>query len=405
MQTFKNDTLENINYYLKKQKDAGLFVKLILQAKNNTIKIEVRNNAKLTQFETERIQNKIEQAQKFNSIEDALSTVLDDTEGAGLGLVIIILMLEKIGMTVDSFQSVCENDETITRIILPINKDLQNNFEIISEEFSTVIEDLPQFPENITKLSRLLSDPEATMQDICNQIMSDVAISAELLKIVNSAAYGLKNTVKNIQDAVKFIGTRGIQNILYSIGSMRIFASMNKKNLNLWNHAYKAAFFSFNLAKNLCSQERNIIDDAFTCGLLHDMGKLIFETTHPDFLEKIKDICVQKNVPVEVFEKVLAGANHGEIGAKIAQKWNFPGTIVDVIHYHHSPELAPIETRKLCYLVYLSDAMIHYAEKSIQFDQIQQDALAEFNIQSEEIFQKLSEKLEHGFVEFSSGTR
>ncbi|MDD6929538.1 MAG: hypothetical protein PUI78_01730, partial [Treponema sp.] len=175
MQTFKNDTLENINYYLKKQKDAGLFVKLILQAKNNTIKIEVRNNAKLTQFETERIQNKIEQAQKFNSIEDALSTVLDDTEGAGLGLVIIILMLEKIGMTVDSFQSVCENDETITRIILPINKDLQNNFEIISEEFSTVIEDLPQFPENITKLSRLLSDPEATMQDICNQIMSDVA--------------------------------------------------------------------------------------------------------------------------------------------------------------------------------------------------------------------------------------
>lgn len=405
MQTFKNDTLENINYYLKKQKDAGLFVKLILQAKNNTIKIEVRNNAKLTQFETERIQNKIEQAQKFNSIEDALSTVLDDTEGAGLGLVIIILMLEKIGMTVDSFQSVCENDETITRIILPINKDLQNNFEIISEEFSTVIEDLPQFPENITKLSRLLSDPEATMQDICNQIMSDVAISAELLKIVNSAAYGLKNTVKNIQDAVKFIGTRGIQNILYSIGSMRIFASMNKKNLSLWNHAYKAAFFSFNLAKNLCSQERNIIDDAFTCGLLHDMGKLIFETTHPDFLEKIKDICVQKNVPVEVFEKVLAGANHGEIGAKIAQKWNFPDTIVDVIHYHHSPELAPIETRKLCYLVYLSDAMIHYAEKSIQFDQIQQDALAEFNIQSEEIFQKLSEKLEHGFVEFSSGTR
>ena len=243
------------------------------------------------------------------------------------------------------------------------------------------------------------------MQDICNQIMSDVAISAELLKIVNSAAYGLKNTVKNIQDAVKFIGTRGIQNILYSIGSMRIFASMNKKNLNLWNHAYKAAFFSFNLAKNLCSQERNIIDDAFTCGLLHDMGKLIFETTHPDFLEKIKDICVQKNVPVEVFEKVLAGANHGEIGAKIAQKWNFPSTIVDVIHYHHSPELAPIETRKLCYLVYLSDAMIHYAEKSIQFDQIQQDALAEFNIQSEEIFQKLSEKLEHGFIEFSSGTR
>ena len=93
MKTFKNDTLNNIKYYLQKQKDAGLYVKLILQIQNNTIKIEVKNNSKITPFELERINQKLAQAKQFDSIQDALTTVLDDSEGAGLGLVILILML------------------------------------------------------------------------------------------------------------------------------------------------------------------------------------------------------------------------------------------------------------------------------------------------------------------------
>ena len=117
LKTFKEDTLNNINYYLQLQKNAGLYVKLILQVRANKIKIEIRNNSNLTVFEYKRIHDKLSRAQQYTCIEDAISQVLDDSEGAGLGLIIMILMLEKIGLTEENFQVLCENGETITRII------------------------------------------------------------------------------------------------------------------------------------------------------------------------------------------------------------------------------------------------------------------------------------------------
>ncbi len=397
MKLFKSETESNLNYYLQKQKEAGLFVKLILQAKNDKIKIEVRNNAKITEFENQKINEKINLASKLNSIEDVFSTVLDNSEGAGLGLIIIILMLEKIGMSRNNFQIISEENETVIRIILPIDKKLNKNLDVISEEFSRAIERLPQFPQNIAKLGKMLSDPKSKLQEISDYIKSDISLSVELLKIVNSVSFGLRNSVKNIEDAVKFIGTRELQNILYSIGSLKIFAS--EKNINIWKHAYKAGFYAYNLSKMLCSKEKEIVDDAFTCGLLHDMGKLIFETTHPEFLEKIKNVCIRKDVPVELFEKILAGSNHGEIGAKIAEKWNFPQPIVDVIEFHHFPELAPIENRRLCHIVYLADSMIHYRDNEMPFDKVEKESLEEFNIESEESFDKLALSIEKIFAE------
>ena len=94
METFKVDTLENIKYYLQLQKKAGYYIKLILQTRSNKIKIEVRNNVDLMIFEYKRIHDKIARAQQYNSIDEAFSEVLDDTEGAGLGLIIMVLMLQ-----------------------------------------------------------------------------------------------------------------------------------------------------------------------------------------------------------------------------------------------------------------------------------------------------------------------
>ena len=77
------------------------------------------------------------------------------------------------------------------------------------------------------------------------------------------------------------------------------------------------------------------------------MGKIIFETTHPDLLERIMTVCSSKGIAKETFEKLISGVNHGEIGARVAEKWNFPETISNVIRYHHEPEEAPKDIRKL----------------------------------------------------------
>ena len=397
MKTFKNDTLNNINYYLKLQKDAGLYVRLILQVKNNNIKIEVRNNSKITPFEKERIQQKLEQAQQYESIQDALTTVLDDSEGAGLGLVILILMLEKIGMTKENFQTITNDTETITRNTLPLSEETQKEIDTISEEFSNAIQDLPQFPQNIEKLNKLLDSDDSKISDIANQISNDVALTGELLKTVNSAAFSLQTPCSNIADAVKMIGTRGIKNMLYSIGSLNIFAAQTKKNEDLWKHSYQVAFYSYNLAKNFCKSDNSVVEDSFVCGLLHDMGKVIFETNCPEYLENVKKICKDKITSLDLFEKIISGVNHGEIGAKIAEKWNFPESIINVIRFHHSPENAPEATKILAAIIYIADLMVHYHNSDIQYCQIDKNILEKFNITCENQFQQIADKLKTVF--------
>ena len=397
MKTFKNDTLNNINYYLKLQKDAGLYVRLILQVKNNNIIIEVRNNSKITPFEKERIQQKLEQAQQYESIQDALTTVLDDSEGAGLGLVILILMLEKIGMTKENFQTITNDTETITKITLPLSEETQKEIDTISEEFSNAIQDLPQFPQNIEKLNKLLDSDDSKISDIANQISNDVALTGELLKTVNSAAFSLQTPCSSISDAVKMIGTRGIKNMLYSIGSLNIFAAQTKKNEDLWKHSYQVAFYSYNLAKNFCKSDNSVVEDSFVCGLLHDMGKVIFETNCPEYLENVKKICKDKITSLDLFEKIISGVNHGEIGAKIAEKWNFPESIINVIRFHHSPENAPEATKILAAIIYIADLMVHYHNSDIQYCQIDKNILEKFNITCENQFQQIADKLKTVF--------
>ena len=397
LKTFKEDTLNNINYYLGLQKKAGLYVKLILQVRNNKIKIEVRNNSSLTVFEYKRIHDKLARAQQYTSVEDALSQILDDSEGAGLGLVIMILMLEKIGLTEDNFQTLCENGETITRIILPLSEKTQKQIDIISAEFVKLIDSLPQFPDNITAINKLLNDPDSKMSDIAMQISNDVSLTGELLKMVNSAAFALASPCHSITDAVKLVGLRGIKNLLFSIGTMQTFKAVSGDKADLWTHAYQVAFYSYNLARNFFSGKRAVIEDSYICGLLHDMGKIIFETSHPDLLAKAKAVCESKGISPDLIERLIAGVNHGEIGSEVAKKWNFPEVIVNVIKYHHDPEDAPDEVKNLTSIVYLADILTYYQTDEVAFYQIDSEILKLFKITNEDQLKKISEKLEASF--------
>ncbi len=399
MKNFKQETLNNIKYYLKLQKSAGLYVKLILQTRNNKIKIEVRNNSDLTVEEYKRMHDKLSRAQQYTSVDQALTQVLDDTEGAGLGLIIMILMLEKIGLTEENFQIINEGGETITRIILPLNEKTQKDLSVVSREFVKIIDELPQFPETIVKVNRLLNDPDSKMSEIAMLISSDVSLTTDLLKLVNSATFALASPCRSIVDAVKLVGIRGIKNMLISVGSINNLKSLGGEKKDLWTHAYQVAFYSYNLARNFCASEKSLVEDSYVCGLLHDMGKLVFETAHPTLINKIKAICAQKGIPANIFEKLVAGVNHGEVGALIAEKWNFPDIIVSVIRHHHEPDLAPEDNKKLTSLVYLSDMISHYQTMEVDYYQFDPDVLAMFHITSEQQLQKISDRLKSAFEE------
>jgi len=147
MKNFKTDTLNNIRYYMDLQRKAGLYVKVSLQTRNKKIKIEIRNKSELAVFEYKRIHDKITRAQQYESVEEGMTQLLDDSEGAGLGLVIMILILRKIGMTEENFQVLSENGETLTRLILPFGQKFNQDVSALSKEFVEIVKGLPEFPE------------------------------------------------------------------------------------------------------------------------------------------------------------------------------------------------------------------------------------------------------------------
>lgn len=119
MKTFLEDTFNDFSYYKQLKQKENLYVKLRLLKKDNKIMIEIINNSILTDFEYNRITERIDKAKKFNSLAEALMTV-DSSEGAGLGIVSIVLILKKIGLDKNAFNVSCVNGETIIGITLPL---------------------------------------------------------------------------------------------------------------------------------------------------------------------------------------------------------------------------------------------------------------------------------------------
>ncbi len=388
MKNFKMETFANIDYYLNLQKNQGFYIKILFQVKNSLIKLEIRNNVELTPFEYKRIHDKLARAEQYSSIEEAFLTDQDETEGAGLGLIIMILMLRKIGGSENSYHVETSRGETIVTVTLPLNAEIQSEVDILSREIVSRITDLPQFPENILAINRLLNDPASELTDIAHHVASDPALTADLIKLVNSSAFALSRKIRSIHEAIKMIGIKGLKNLLYSLGTIQILGSSAAEQRRIWNHCYKTAFYAQYRAKNF-PKMRSIMDDAYVCGLLHDMGKIIFSSLYPELEEHIASFSAARKIPKELFERLSAGINHAEIGALIAEKWNFPDILIQAIRFHHNPENAPDESRDLVSLIYLANMMTYYQEQLIEYYQFDQGILEKLHITSEEELQKL----------------
>ncbi|MCL2759418.1 MAG: HDOD domain-containing protein [Treponema sp.] len=397
MKDFKEKTIGNIQHYLQLQKEKGLYIKVILQVKRNTILVEIRNNVTATKMERLRIQDKMARSRQYSSLEDALNQILDDSEGAGLGLVILVLMLKKMGLDDDAFTMKSTDKCTIASISIPLDQAVIENMSVLSNEIVQSINSLPQFPENVLMVQKLINDPDSDMPTIARQISMDPALTADLLKIVNSAQYMLSKKVDNISDAVKMIGIKGIKNLLYSYGTQKVLGDDTIDKKKLWEHSYKTAFYAYNLVKNF-KNDQSLLDDVYVGGMLHDMGKIIFSNVHPELLNKIKNICSDKNLPASTFEDLSAGMNHAELGALIAEKWNFPDKLVAAIRYHHDPESAPKDCKDLVDTVYLANIFCEYENKNVAFDQFETGPLENFGFKSQKQIDTLLERLSAGFM-------
>ena len=398
MKTFKQETFDNLQHYLQKQKEAGLYIKIVFQTREKILNIMVRNNSEITKKEQIRVFDRLARSRAFSSLEEAFATVLDSSEGAGLGIVILVLMMKKIGLSEDCFSIDSENGETVATIAVPFSEVHLEQLETLTQILVREVETLPQFPENIVNLQKLLSDPNHEVSEIAREISVDPSMTADLLKLVNSAQFMLPKRVDNIVEAVKLVGTKGVRNLLYSYGTQKVLGEKYSEMRSMWTHAYRAAFYAYILARSF-RKKKELLDDVYVGGILHDLGQIVIASLHPDLLDRIARVCREKGIPAKLLEDFSVGLNHAEVGALIAKKWNFPDQLVSAIRYHHEPQRAPAAHRDIVNSVYLANVICDIERERIDFDQIQGSVLKEFGIETEAQLVNIQEKLSKAFEE------
>jgi putative nucleotidyltransferase with HDIG domain len=220
------------------------------------------------------------------------------------------------------------------------------------------IKTLPTLPEVITRLMRVMDNPVSSAADVSKVIASDQALMARVLRIVNSAFYGLPRRVSTLTQATVVLGMNAIKNMAMSVSIFDTFRSDSEADTlfsreQFWNHSLGVAAASKVLARHV---RYPVPEEAFMAGLIHDIGKVaIDQYLHSSFLQIVK-IVHQEELTFRQAEVKVLGVDHSELGGWIAEKWNLPPQLVEAIACHHAPFRAKTSA-KLTAMVSLSDAI------------------------------------------------
>jgi len=259
-------------------------------------------------------------------------------------------------------------------------------------EILTEIEELPSFQENITHLIQMCSSDNVSVQLIAEKIQKDPGLTAQVLKLVNSAGYMNRFRNPTLTDAVKIIGLKVLR-VLIMVSAARNVIDSRYRHRDLeqiWEESNRVSFF----ARQLTRGRAAITEMATVAGLLFELGKIILITLEPDLIQRIHQLMGEGRIRnSSVIEEITVGISHPEIGALIAEKWNFPEPLVAAIRYQHRPLQAPPEYEGLVHAVYLAvrvyEAVIHRGD----YYSVEPDILQEYGVENAEQFQQLVDRM------------
>jgi putative nucleotidyltransferase with HDIG domain len=196
------------------------------------------------------------------------------------------------------------------------------------------IDTLPTIPAVLRKLLTLIENPKVSLTEVGNFIQSDPVLTSRVLKMVNSPIYGFPGRISAVQQALILLGLNVVRGLLLGVS---VFEVMQKSMVGLWEHSLGCAIASRIIAKKKNLPEPEEISIA---GLLHDIGKVVMSLRYKEEYEKVIKDAEMKDIFIIESEKDIFGITHADGGSWIAKKWNFPQSLVEIIDYHHKPNLS-----------------------------------------------------------------
>ena len=217
---------------------------------------------------------------------------------------------------------------------------------------------LPPFPLVAQRALLLLNQTEVSIQELVDIVKFDPAITANVLRISNSAFFGLRREIHSLHQALLLLGTQELLKIIIASGATRLFCRSTpgyfSDRLGLWRHSVSVALMANLLARELDHPERAT---SFTAGLLHDIGKVVLSLYMHQKFSEIMEVVDGRGVSFQAAEKEVLGIDHAQLGGEMARLWDFPDRLRLVINLHHldKPEAFADD---MVLLVYLADLLV-----------------------------------------------
>jgi HD-like signal output (HDOD) protein len=222
-----------------------------------------------------------------------------------------------------------------------------------AEKIVKQIKDLPPMPLVVRKLLSVVDDGGSSAMDVGNVLSMDQALTSKVLKLVNSAFYGLPRQVPTITRAVVILGYAAVRNLVMAFASFDALKRLGspKDQERFWEHALTVAVGAQSIAAAMKYPEP---EEAFIAGLLHDIGHLIMETAIADEYKQAYPVYGSNALNLEKEEK-LVGMMHTDAGTRLLEQWQLPEQLCRVSRFHHSPKVASPGKEPLISIIMLAD--------------------------------------------------
>lgn len=197
------------------------------------------------------------------------------------------------------------------------------------------LHDIPTLPIVASKVTELINNPNSSSADIANVLKKDQVLTAKVLKLINSPYYGIPGEVTDVQRALAFLGFNTLAQLVLGLSVFSLFPAEGDDEfplLEFWRHALATAVCAEVIAKRVKYPKP---EECFTCGLLHDIGKIVMHQIANDMLLNVVRHAKEHKKSFVEAESDLDVPGHAFLGEYIAAKWGLPQVIRSAIRYHH----------------------------------------------------------------------
>ena len=218
--------------------------------------------------------------------------------------------------------------------------------------------ELPSLSRTYTALTEAVKDPSASIRQVADIISQDVAMSAKVLQLVNSAFFGLAQKITSVQNAAAHLGTETIKNLALASEAFRVFPPDSRIPQSVYESMQRHAQSTAVIAATLPADSKTR-DITVLAALLHDIGSLILASKLPDKFCSVHAIAKENACKVFEAEEELLGTSHAEIGAYLLGLWGLPPLAIEAIAHHHHPTRIPHSDFDSTAAVYVADLLAH----------------------------------------------